>query len=93
MRTALRRMGNSSGIILPKAILDEVGARTGEEFDVTVSEGKIVAIRCEPKVRAGWAEAAARLATDGYEPAWPEFGNDGDAELFFLMFGSSGCFR
>lgn len=82
MRTALRRMGNSSGIILPKALLDRVGVRIGEEFEIDASEGRITAIRCEPKVRSGWAEAAAALAEAGdAAPIWPEFGNDDDGVL------------
>ena len=82
MRTALRKMGNSSGIILPKAVLDEVGARIGEEFDLAVDQGRIVAIRCEPRIRPGWAEAAAALSEAGDDaPAWPEFGNDEDDDL------------
>lgn len=44
-RTALRRMGNSTGMIVPKAILAELGAREGEPLDMRVEEGRLVAAR------------------------------------------------
>lgn len=81
MRTTLRKMGNSSGIILPRAILAEIGATIGEEFEVAVEGGRIVATPYEKTVRAGWAKAAAALAASDEKPAWPEFANDDDADL------------
>lgn len=44
-RTALRRMGNSTGMIVPKAILAALGAREGEALDVSVENGRLVAAR------------------------------------------------
>jgi len=44
-RTALRRMGNSTGMIVPKVILAELGAREGEALDIRVEEGRLVAAR------------------------------------------------
>ncbi|NNM78581.1 hypothetical protein HJG53_16965 [Sphingomonas sp. ID1715] len=44
-RTALRRMGNSTGMIVPKAILAAMGAREGEPLDVSVENGRLVAAR------------------------------------------------
>jgi antitoxin MazE len=44
-RTALRKMGNSTGMIVPKAILAELGARAGEPMDLRVEGGRMVAAR------------------------------------------------
>ena len=82
MRTALRRMGNSAGMIVPKAILTELGSEIGEHFDIAVENGRIVAAPVRAAVRAGWAEAARALAEAGDDaPVWPQFANDGDDAL------------
>lgn len=44
-RTALRKMGNSTGMIVPKAILAQLGAKAGEPLDVSVENGRLVAAR------------------------------------------------
>lgn len=83
MRTALRKMGNSTGMIVPKALLSEMGLAAGAAIDVRVEDGKLVA-RPERKVREGWAEDAARIAAlppVEEEEDWLGFGNDGDSEL------------
>lgn len=42
-RTALRRMGNSTGMIVPKAVLAALGAVAGEPLDIGVEDGRLVA--------------------------------------------------
>ena len=82
MQTALRKMGNSVGMIVPKAILKELGAGAGTAMDVRVEEGRVVATPVRHP-REGWAEAAALIAAaeeDPDEAAWEAFGNDGDDE-------------
>ena len=82
MRTALRKMGNSAGMIVPKAVLSEIGSEIGEEFEIGVEGGRIVAAPVRSAVRAGWSEAARALAEAGDDaPAWPEFANDDDSDL------------
>ena len=44
-RTALRRMGNSTGMIVPKAVLAALGAKEGEPIDIRVENGRMVAAR------------------------------------------------
>ena len=44
-RTALRRMGNSTGMIVPKALLAALGAEAGEPLDIALEDGRIVAAR------------------------------------------------
>lgn len=83
MQTSLRKMGNSVGMIVPKAVLQEIGLAAGAAMDVRVEEGKVVATPIR-KVREGWAEDAARVAAAGLtgeETDWLGFGNDADADL------------
>ena len=83
MQTALRKMGNSIGMIVPKAILQELGASAGTPMDVRVEDGRVIATPVR-KVREGWAEDAARLAALGVtaeEQEWLDAPLTGDAEL------------
>lgn len=80
MKTTIRRMGNSQGVIIPKPLLAQVGLV--DEAELVVEKDSIVLRKPSRKVRAGWAEASQRVAKDGDDAlAWPEFANDGDAEL------------
>jgi len=58
MKTAIRRMGNSQGVIIPKPLLAEIGAKAGDMLDMKVERGKIVIAPIKRKVRQGWAEAS-----------------------------------
>ena len=80
MKTTIRRMGNSQGVIIPKPLLAQVGLV--DEAELVVEKDSIVLRKPRRKVRAGWAEASQRVAEAGDDAlAWPEFANDGDAEL------------
>ena len=84
MRTALRRMGNSTGMIVPAAVLREAGIATGTLLDIAVEDGRIVAAPVAAALRSGWAADAAAIADAGEDhdtDAWADFGNDGDALL------------
>jgi antitoxin MazE len=61
MKARLIRIGNSRGIRLPKAILQEAGLE--DEVEIRVRSGSIV-ITPAKRPRAGWAEAAARRSRD-----------------------------
>jgi antitoxin MazE len=61
MRARIVRVGNSRGVRLPKPLLDEAGLP--EEVDIRAEPGRIV-IEAVARPRAGWAEAAKRLAAD-----------------------------
>lgn len=52
-------MGNSRGVRLPKPLIEQVGL--GDEVELRVEDGTIV-IAPVAVPRAGWADAAARLA-------------------------------
>jgi putative addiction module antidote len=47
-----RKIGNSTGVILPKELLDRIGASVGDEFGVIEDDG---AVRLVP-VRTDFAE-------------------------------------
>ncbi len=82
MRAAVRKLGNSSGVIIPKSVLAEAGVSAGDSVDMTLEEGRIVLVPLKRRPRAGWAEASQAIATAGDDVlVWPEFGNDGDDKL------------
>jgi antitoxin MazE len=83
MQTALRKMGNSAGIIVPHAILGEIGVSIGTVLDVRVEDGTIIATPVKTERRTHWAEAAAgiRAQDNADEADWQGFGNEGDDAL------------
>ena len=82
MRAAVRRMGNSSGVIIPKPLLNELGIEAGDDLDLSLDEGRIVLAPAKRNPRAGWAAAAKRINEAGDDAlVWPEFANEDDADL------------
>jgi len=82
MRTAVRKMGNSSGVIIPKPLLGQVGLRTGDDVELTLEGGKIILAPVRVYPREGWAEASRAVAEAGEDGlVWPEFGNEDDDAL------------
>lgn len=80
MKVAIRRLGNSRGVIIPKPILAQVGLVT--EAEMRVEEGTIVLEKPEALPRTGWAEASERLAGQGDDAlVWPEFANEADRNI------------
>ncbi len=80
MKTAIRRMGNSQGVIIPKPVLAQVGLE--DEAEMVVEKDCIVLRRPRNKAREGWAEASQKIAAQGDdELVWPAFANKGDADL------------
>jgi antitoxin MazE len=81
MKSAIRKMGNSHGVIIPKPILEEVGAKPNDPVEVSARKGAIVITPAPRKARAGWAEASKRLREAGEgDLVWPEFANDADKD-------------
>ena len=80
MEVAIRKMGNSQGVLIPKPILAQVGL--GGSADLQVRDGVIEIRPLHRNPREGWAEDAQRLAEQGGDAlVWPELANEGDAEL------------
>ena len=59
MRTRIVRIGNSQGVRIPKALLEETGL--SGEVDMTISHGALV-IRAAGRPREGWDEAFRDMA-------------------------------
>jgi antitoxin MazE len=80
MKTTIRQIGNSQGVVIPKPLLAQVGLEG--EAEMTVEAGALVLRKPAKPVRAGWAEAAMKLTEAGDDAlVLPEFPNEGDAEL------------
>jgi len=81
--TTLRKMGNSTGLIVPKAILDQLGLACGAKVELRVENGEIVARPARRKVREGWEEDAKRIGAAGLtdeEREWLDMPSDFDGE-------------
>ncbi len=80
MEVAIRKMGNSQGVLIPKPILAQVGLEG--TADLQVRDGVIEIRPLHRNPREGWADDARRLAALGGDAmVWPEVANEGDAEL------------
>jgi antitoxin MazE len=80
MEVAIRKMGNSQGVLIPKPILAQVGLEGTADLQVRDGVIEIRAIRRNP--REGWADDARRLAAQGDDVLiWPEVSNEGDDKL------------
>jgi len=62
MKAKIVRIGNSKGVRLPKALLEE--SRLEQEVELYAEPGRIV-ISGRARPRAGWAEAAKRMRERG----------------------------
>lgn len=62
MRTRIVRIGNSQGIRIPKALLEESGL--SGEVDISVRDGTLVISPLEG-ARRGWDEAFRQMAGHG----------------------------
>ena len=82
MHIAIRKVGNSRGIVLPKAMLAQAGL-DGVNVAAVAVEGGTIVLRKPPKAaREGWAPAAQAIAASGDDAlVMGEFGNEGDEAL------------
>ena len=79
MQSALKKFGNSAGIVIPKPMLAEIGAEVGDKIDISVENCRIVIEKVVAVPRQGWAEDSQRIAAAGDDAlVWPEFANDDD---------------
>jgi antitoxin MazE len=62
MKAQLVRIGNSRGVRLPKAIIEQAGLTEEVELEV---RGHTVVIAATRRAQAGWADAARALAAAG----------------------------
>ena len=84
MRAAVRKLGNSSGVIIPKSLLRDLGIAEGDPVEMTLEAGLIVLVPIKRRARAGWAEASQSVAEARDDAlVWPEFGNAEDETLIW----------
>jgi antitoxin MazE len=82
MEIAIRNIGNSKGVVLPKPFLAQVGLDGQATAIIEVENGTIVLRKPTKKVRSGWAQAAAAVSAKGEDALLlGEFGNLDDEEL------------
>ena len=84
MQVAIRTMGNSKGVLIPKPILEQTGLL--DAADLQLVDGVIEIRPLKRGLREGWAADSARVAEketvkDDEALAWPEFANAADASL------------
>jgi antitoxin MazE len=78
MQVAIRRIGNSQGIVIPKPVLAQVGLEG--LADMTIERGALVLRRPARPAREGWSESARRLAESNDDAlVMGEFTNQGDS--------------
>ena len=75
-------MGNSSGVIIPKSLLRDLGMADGDPVELTLEAGRIVLVPIKRRARTGWGEASQSIAKARDDAlVWPEFGNLEDETL------------
>ena len=76
---AIRRIGNSQGILIPKPLLAQVGLE--DRADLSIERDALVLRRPAKAARAGWAAAAQKIADQNDDAlVMGEFGNEDDAD-------------
>jgi antitoxin MazE len=82
IHVSIRKIGNSQGIVIPKPVLVQLGLNGETEAEMTIEGGALVLRRPARPARAGWAEAARKIAAAGDDAlVMGEFRNEADAEL------------
>ncbi len=80
IKTTIRPMGNSQGVIIPKPLLAQLGFEN--EAEMTIEHGALVLRKPASPARTGWAAAAQKIAAAGDDGlVMPAFSNDDDASL------------
>lgn len=80
MKATIRKMGNSQGVLIPKAILAQLGLEN--EVEMEIVNDALVLRRPRQAPRQGWAEASRQIAADGDDTlVLGELPNADDAEL------------
>jgi len=74
MRTMIRKIGNSRGVLIPAAMLAQCGI--GEEVELKLDRQRIVIEPVLPS-RKGWFDG---YCAQGDTDAWAEFLPDADSE-------------
>ncbi|MDB5828252.1 MAG: mazE [Variovorax sp.] len=80
MLVNLRQIGSSTGVIIPKPFIVQLGLE--ETIELELSGNALTLRKPSNPVRVGWAEASKQIAAAGEnELVMGEFANDADADL------------
>lgn len=75
----IRQIGNSRGVVIPKAILEQVGFE--DQADLVIEDGRIILSKPKKNPREGWAEDSKAIAEAGKDRlVLGDFMNDADEE-------------
>ena len=82
MHVSVRKIGNSHGVVIPKPVLTQLGLSGETGAEITIEGDSLVLRRPARPARAGWAQAAKKIAEAGDDTlVMGEFGNAADVEL------------
>ena len=83
MKTSIRKMGNSQGVLIPKSFLMQTGMHIGE-VEMEIENNTIVIRKPRKKAREGWDEASKEIAAAADDAlVWPEFSNENDKDFLW----------
>ncbi|WP_251370900.1 AbrB/MazE/SpoVT family DNA-binding domain-containing protein [Polynucleobacter sp. Adler-ghost] len=75
----IRQIGNSRGVVIPKAILEQVGF--DDQADLVIEGDKLVLSKPKKNPREGWAEDSKVIAAAGEDGlVLGDFMNEGDED-------------
>jgi antitoxin MazE len=75
----IRQIGNSRGVVIPKAILEQVGF--DDQADLVIEGDKLVLSKPKKNPREGWAEDSKAIAAVGEDGlVLDDFMNEGDED-------------
>jgi antitoxin MazE len=81
---AIRHIGNSKGVVIPKLLLAKAGLEGESTVLIHAENRSIVLSKSSKPFRTGWAEAAAAVSAHGEgDLMMGEFGNADDADLLW----------
>jgi antitoxin MazE len=65
LQLRIRKIGNSQGIVVPKPVLAQLGLDNEVGVEMTIEGDALVLRKAASSARAGWAEAARKIAETG----------------------------
>ena len=82
MHVNIHRIGNSQGVVIPKPVRAQLGLDAEAGAEMTIEGGALDLRRPARPLRAGWADAARKIAEAGDDAlVLGEFGNAAGAKL------------
>ena len=73
MKTSIRKLGNSHGVLIPKPLLAEIAVVPGDPVDIRVRKGRIVIAPIKHDPRPGWAADSKAVHEAGDDKlVWPD---------------------